>query len=151
MDSKETHDCAEKLVKEAEAQRDVSKQLNKLSIEERLGVAREMRDISARHHQMNKDLPVVEIYTNTDAGRREHLTDIEVRFERNTFSPLRLIYGDYSRVDVYDPPASETGCGLLNQACDGILDQKMKLDQVYQMLESQQKMMGNQVKRMHDF
>ncbi|HEY9871280.1 MAG TPA: hypothetical protein V6D08_19120 [Candidatus Obscuribacterales bacterium] len=136
MDKREIDNKAEELVTKAEAgdKNALTGELNAMSIEDRIAVAREMDRLNAERRKSNADLPDIEVFITTDAGRRQHLSDIQIKSERAWYNPLRL-FDQFSRTDVYDPPRSELGSGMLNQAVDGILDRNRKLAQVQDMIE----------------
>lgn len=128
---------AESLVQKAESgdKSGLSEELNSMTIEDRLAVAREMDRINAEHRKTNSDLPDIELTTNTDAGGREHLQDIQMKTEKAWYNPANLWTDGFNRKDVYDPPKGELGNGLLQQAADGILSRRNQLDEVYKSME----------------
>lgn len=123
MDKHEIQERAEELTKKAEAgdKNGLSQELNNMSIEDRLAVAHEMKRINEQHNAKNPDLPNMEISITKDAGGREHLADIKMNPEKAWYNPLTWFKGS---TDVYDPPHSNLGSGLLQSAADGIRDRR---------------------------
>ncbi|GEM_PF-3467578 len=136
MDDNELNITARRLEKEAEAQETgaLSRELNSFSIEDRLALARAMEAINDRRREANHDLPILEIGTTRDAAGREHLEAVDMKFEKSWFNPGKYLFGKYSVVDVYQPPALELGSGLLQQAADGIRDHNRELSEAERML-----------------
>jgi hypothetical protein len=136
MADKDITEKAEQLVTKAESgdKSGLTEELNNMTIEDRLAVAREMDRLNDDHRKSNPSLPDIELTTNSDAAGREHLQDIQAntRTERSYLNPARW-FGDThssSRQDVYDPPKGELGNGLLQQAADGILSRKAQMDEI---------------------
>jgi len=79
--------------------------------------------------ESNPNLPDIEISTTTDSGDREHLSDINLREERAWYNPARWFGDRRSSEDIYDPPTSELGSGMAQQAGDAIRDRYRRIDQ----------------------
>ncbi len=71
----------------------------------------------------------MEFSVTKDVGGLEHVTGIDLKSERAWYNPLRLV-SEYSREDVYTPPNSELGTGLLSQVADSIRSQHQQAEQI---------------------
>ncbi len=134
MSDKEITNKAEDLVSRVETgdKSSLSDELNKMTIEDRLAVVREMDRINADHRQSNPNLPDIQFDTNKDSAGREHLQDIQIQTktgERGWYNPVRWFSGKdiLENADVYDAPKSNLGSGMLQQAADGILSRNRQL------------------------
>lgn len=139
MDQRQIAKKAEDLVAKVEGgdRSSLSDELNKMTIEDRLAVVREMDRINEEHRQSNPSLPDIQFETNVDVAGRTHLQDIQVKtkHERAWYNPMRWISGKeyYESTDVYDAPKSGLGNGMLQQAADGILSRNRQLAELERM------------------
>ena len=131
MDRQEVEQRAEDLVSRAESgdKDGLSQELNSMTMADRIAVAREMDRLNEEHRAVNPNLPDIEIATTTDSGGEEHLSDIALREDRAWYNPARWFGDSRSSQDVYDPPASELGTGMAQQAADAIRDRYRRIDQ----------------------
>jgi hypothetical protein len=100
----------------------LSDQLNSMTIEERLQVAKEMQNIANTERggkSTSSSLPEIELTTTKDAGGREHLQDMKLITDRGWIWD--------SKADVYDPPSEKQGSGMLGQAVDSIHSRNRQL------------------------
>jgi hypothetical protein len=132
MNQREIEQRAEDLVGRAESgdKDGLSAELNSMTMEDRLAVAREMDRLNEERRASNPGLPDIEINVTTDTGGREHLADVNVLEERSWYNPARWFGDKFSREDVYDPPGDELGSGMAQQAADAIRDRYRRIDEV---------------------
>src|SRR5262249_60843923 len=95
----------------------------------RLDVACERDRLNEEHRTVTPNLPNIEITTTKDAGEQEHLSDIALREDRAWYNPAPWFGDSRSSQDFYDPPASELGTGMAQQAADAIRDRYRRIDQ----------------------
>lgn len=116
----------ERMTQSAERGENLSRELNSMSIPERLQMARQMDQLNEQRRQSNPNLPDLQITSTTDAGGTRHLQDIQaVRTNANMVSRMT----GNNKVDVYDPPAAErTGSGMLQQGADSLMSRRQQLD-----------------------
>lgn len=107
----------------------LSNELNNIPFQDRLEVVKAMKDLADQQHAKNPNLPQLEFSVTKDVGGMEHVTGIDLKSERAWYNPLRLV-SEYSREDVYTPPNSELGTGLLSQVADSIRSQNQQAQQI---------------------
>jgi hypothetical protein len=120
----DVHSKAEDLYKNNAATGDkngLSEELNKMTIEDRLAVAKEMQSISTAEHAKNSKLPELELTTTKDVAGREHLQDMKIITDKGWIWDTKK--------DVYDPPNEKQGSGMLGQAVDGIHSRNRQLEE----------------------
>ncbi len=108
----------------------LSEELNSMTIEDRLSVARKMDEINEQHRASNSDLPDIEIVTTDGIGGSEHLSEVNLREERGWYNPAKWFGDSRSSEDIYDPPAGELGSGMAQQAGDLIRDRSRRIDEM---------------------
>lgn len=131
MNEREIEQRAENLVSRAESgdKDGLSAELNSMTMEDRLSVARQMDRLNEQRRASDPHLPDIEINVTTDSGGRAHLSDINLLEERAWYNPARWFGDDFSREDVYDPPGDELGSGMAQQAADAIRDRYSRIDE----------------------
>jgi len=132
MDQTEIHHRAENLVNTAEHldsnnRSSIQRELDTMSIQDQVAVARQMQQISNEHCAHDPHLPHVAIFETSDAGGTPHVQDIEVSRDRSRYSPARLVGSTRYNTDVYDPPS--VGDGMASQAHDTLNHRTDAIDQ----------------------
>jgi hypothetical protein len=130
MNSDQIHEKADSLVKNIEAgdRSSLQKELDGMSLKDRVAVAREMQKINEQDRQKDGALPVVEIAITKDAGGEEHIKHIGAGSdERHWFNPKKW-FGDNLNNETY-VYKSEWGSGMLSQATDSIKEHNRKLQE----------------------
>jgi hypothetical protein len=120
MPVEDVHSKAEDLLQKADKgdKNGLSDELNKMTIEDRMSVVKEMQSVRDQERKTNEKLPAVELTTTKDAGGREHLQDMKMVDKGWIWD---------SKKDVYDPPGDKQGSGMLGQAVDSISSRNRQL------------------------
>lgn len=85
------------LTNKAERCENLSNDLNAHHLSERVDLAKAMRDLNQSDRQENKHLPRVDLTIGVDAGRTEHLLDVQC-----VKDPSALMFK--GKADIYDMP-----------------------------------------------
>jgi hypothetical protein len=136
MDPREIEQNAEHLVGKAERNEKITAELNGMDFHDRLKVVQRMQDINKDHRQHNSNLPEMEISTQSDQGE-QRVVDIQMKTERSWMDPRKWFGYGQDKTDVYDPPHSELGQGLLGGAADRIHSRNQRLNDVLAELDKQ--------------
>jgi len=119
---------SEEVVKSAEggAEQATEKLRDETTLQDRLVAAKAASDSSHQRPEKDPSLPEVQILAPKDAGGVERLADGQMKSdERNAWNPSRFWEKFAKSTDEYDPPSSEVGSKMLQQAQVAILNRRV--------------------------